>query len=284
MTEEVKTSRVRFDRLREIEKEMQEVWYANPEKYQYMDAPADYSDKTFEEKNKEKYLVTFPYPYMNGYLHLGHAFSMSKCEFQVRYQRQRGKNALFPFSFHCTGMPIQAAANRLKMEIEAGKTRSVQPTAPVEEEKKAEEEKQIPQGGKKGKAKGGDKKKEDKPKVMKVPPTQYEILMQVGIPEEDIPLFQDSNKWLEFFPPKGQEDLKNFGISADWRRSFITTSKNPYYNSFITWQFNTLKEIGKVFYGKKYTIFSELDNQPCADHDRSEGEGVGPQEYVGIKI
>ena len=81
MTEEVKTSRVRFDRLREIEKEMQEVWYAKPEQYQYMDAPADWSDKTFEEKNKEKYLVTFPYPYMNGYLHLGHAFSMSKCEF-----------------------------------------------------------------------------------------------------------------------------------------------------------------------------------------------------------
>jgi leucyl-tRNA synthetase len=27
-----------------------------------------------------------------------------------------------------------------------------------------------------------------------------------------------------------------------------------------------------------------LDKQPCADHDRSEGEGVGPQEYVGVKI
>jgi leucyl-tRNA synthetase len=42
--------------------------------------------------------------------------------------------------------------------------------------------------------------------------------------------------------------------------------------------------MGKIIYGKKYTIFSELDNQPCADHDRSTGEGVGPQEYVGIKI
>ena len=47
---------------------------------------------------------------------------------------------------------------------------------------------------------------------------------------------------------------------------------------------NTLKEKGKIIYGKKYTIFSELDNQPCADHDRSKGEGVGPQEYVGIKL
>lgn len=26
---------------------------------------------SFEEKNSGKYLTTFPYPYMNGYLHLG---------------------------------------------------------------------------------------------------------------------------------------------------------------------------------------------------------------------
>ena len=47
---------------------------------------------------------------------------------------------------------------------------------------------------------------------------------------------------------------------------------------------NTLKEIQKIYYGKKYTIYSALDKQPCADHDRSTGEGVAPQEYVGIKI
>jgi len=130
-------------------------------------------------------------------------------------------------------MPIQAAANRLKKEIESGKTRSEQPKeAPVVEEKKEE---QIPKGGKQGKAKGGDKKDAKAPAVVKVPPTQYEILMQIGIPESDIPKFVESTHWLEFFPPKGQEDLKYFGVNADWRRSFITTSKNPYYNSFITW-------------------------------------------------
>jgi leucyl-tRNA synthetase len=78
--------------------------------------------------------------------------------------------------------------------------------------------------------------------------------------------------------------LKNFGVCVDWRRSFITTSKNPFYDSFIRWQMNTLKEAGYIYYGKKYTIYSPLDKQPCADHDRSEGEGVGCQEYVGIKI
>lgn len=47
---------------------------------------------------------------------------------------------------------------------------------------------------------------------------------------------------------------------------------------------NSLKASGKIYYGKKYTIYSALDKQPCADHDRSKGEGVGTQEYVGIKI
>jgi len=65
-------------------------------------------------------MVTFPFPYMNGYLHLGHAFSLSKCEFQARYQKQIGKRALFPFGFHCTGMPIAASANRLRKEITSG--------------------------------------------------------------------------------------------------------------------------------------------------------------------
>jgi len=118
----------------------------------------------------------------------------------------------------------------------------------------------------------------------KVPFTQYEILMQLNIPEEEIPKFQEANYWLEFFPPRGQEDLKEFGLFADWRRSFITTSVNPFYNSFIEWQFHHLKENNKIKYGKRYTIFSVLDGQPCADHDRAEGEGLMPQEYTGIKI
>ena len=52
-------------------------------------------------------MVTFPYPYMNGQLHLGHTFTISKCEFAVGFQRLKGKKCLFPFGFHVTGMPIK---------------------------------------------------------------------------------------------------------------------------------------------------------------------------------
>lgn len=54
---------------------------------------------------------------MNGQLHLGHTFTVSKCEFAVGYQRLQGKNCLFPFGFHCTGMPIKACADKLLREM-----------------------------------------------------------------------------------------------------------------------------------------------------------------------
>jgi hypothetical protein len=68
-------------------------------------------ERAFEsdpDPTRESFLVTFPYPYSNGHLHIGHAFSMTKAVFRAQFERNRGKNVLFPFAFHCTGMPIQA--------------------------------------------------------------------------------------------------------------------------------------------------------------------------------
>lgn len=64
--------------------------------------------ETDVDSSKESFIVTFPYPYANGHLHIGHAFSLTKAVFRAQYERNQGKNALFPFAFHCTGMPIQA--------------------------------------------------------------------------------------------------------------------------------------------------------------------------------
>jgi len=52
---------------------------------------------------REKFMVTFPYPYSNGHLHIGHAFSLTKSEFRAQFERHRGKHVLWPFAFHCTG-------------------------------------------------------------------------------------------------------------------------------------------------------------------------------------
>ena len=47
---------------------------------------------------------------------------------------------------------------------------------------------------------------------------------------------------------------------------------------------NKLKALSKVKFGERYTIYSPKDGQPCMDHDRSEGEALGPQEYTALKM
>ena len=81
-----------------------------------------------------------------------------------------------------------------------------------------------------------------------------------------------------------QEDHNAFGSRIDWRRSFITTKANPYYDSFVRWQVNKLHRQGKIKFGERYTVYSPKDGQPCMDHDRQDGEGIGPQEYTGVKM
>ena len=70
------------------------------------------------DESTESFMVTFPYPYSNGHLHIGHAFSLTKAVFRAQYERHQGKNVLFPFAFHCTGMPIQAVS-LIQIYIEA---------------------------------------------------------------------------------------------------------------------------------------------------------------------
>lgn len=66
----------KVDYLKEIEHDMQEKWARD--KVFEEDAPAP-----LKGGEKEKYFVTFPYPYMNGRLHLGHTFSLTKCEVRM---------------------------------------------------------------------------------------------------------------------------------------------------------------------------------------------------------
>ena len=271
--EEAKGSN-RLAHLREIELSRQKAWKENH--VFEADAEEDWPSKyDFETKNKKKYLITFPYPYMNGRLHLGHAFSLSKAEFQSRYQRLQGKNVLFPFGFHCTGMPIAAAAKRVAKEFKE----DPDTVAHIREkmEKKKEE-------AKKNKEDKKGKKDEKSEKEKKAPMTQVEILKEVGVADEDLHKFAEPEFWLEYFPPYAKADLEKLGINADFRRSFITTEKQKYYDKFVQWHMLKLKQHDFVAFGKRNAIFSMSEDQPCADHDRSCGEGLGPQEYTLIKL
>ena len=108
-------------------------------------------------------------------------------------------------------------------------------------------------------------------------------MLALGIPQGDIYKFAEAQYWLHFFPQLWQKHLVEFGCAIDWRRSFITTDINPYYDSFVRWQMRRLKELGKIQFGKRYTIYSPKDGQPCLGHDRSVGETVQVQEYTGVR-
>ncbi|XP_061818551.1 leucine--tRNA ligase, cytoplasmic-like isoform X2 [Nerophis lumbriciformis] len=216
---------------------------------------------------------------MNGRLHLGHTFSLSKCEFAVGYQALKGKKCLFPFGLHCTGMPIKACADKLKREMELYGN---PPQFPDEEEEKEKEKPMVSD-----EIIIKDKAKSKKSKVVAksgCSAFQWNIMRSLGLDDSDIEKFANAEHWLEFFPPLAVKDLKLMGVKVDWRRSFITTDVNPFYDSFVRWQFVTLKERKKIKFGKRYTIYSPRDGQPCMDHDRQTGEGVGPQEYTLIKM
>ncbi|KAL5334754.1 hypothetical protein BJX70DRAFT_377394 [Aspergillus crustosus] len=273
------------DTLVAIEKKYQAQWKEN--KVFEVDAPTlsevpagSISAEELREKYP-KFFGTMAYPYMNGTLHAGHSFTASKVEFMAATARMEGKRALFPLGFHCTGMPIKACADKLADEVkkfgtnfegykdEDEETAAV--AAPTQEVKAEQQEKFS---GKKSKAAA---------KTVKMK-YQFQIMLAIGIPIEEIHKFADALHWLQHFPPLAIRDLDSLGAGIDWRRQMVTTDANPYYDAFVRWQMNRLYELGKIQYGSRYTIYSPKDGQPCMDHDRTEGEGIGPQEYTAMKL
>ncbi len=189
--------------------------------------------KIFESNpdERKKFFINFPYPYINSYLHLGHAFSVTRVDVFARYKRMKGFNVLFPQGWHCTGTPVWTAAQRVK---------------------------------------------EKEPK-------QIKILESMGFKKDEIQKFEDVRHWIDVFVPAAKEDLQRLGASIDWRRSFITTDLNPRYDKFIRWQFRKLREKGYVDKGSHPVVWCPKDNMPVGDHDRVEGEGEIPQEFLLVR-
>ncbi|CAH7680995.1 hypothetical protein PPACK8108_LOCUS13531 [Phakopsora pachyrhizi] len=245
---------------------------------------SELNDLSGEELRKKypKFFATFPYPYMNGSLHLGHAFTISKIEFAIGFERMRGRRALFPVGWHATGMPIKAASDKIIREMEqfgqdfSGHTNSELPNSLETSSTGAVEQNSST-----------DKSKAKKGKILAKSTGlqyQFQIMESIAVKREDIPKFADPQYWLTYFPPIAKEDLNSLGARVDWRRSFITTDINPYYDSFVRWQMNRLRDKGYVKFGERYTIYSAKDGQPCMDHDRASGERLGTQEYTCIKM
>ncbi len=122
-------------------------------------------------------------------------------------------------------------------------------------------------------------------KVKDGDPKTIEAFRKQGVSEADLKRFAEDPKALaEYFTTSFREDFDNIGMSIDWRRKFITTSLNPYFSRFISWQFNKLRALGLITEGKHPVVWCPKEVTPLGDHDRAEGEGESPQKFTIIKF
>ncbi|MEM2888592.1 MAG: leucine--tRNA ligase [Candidatus Bathyarchaeia archaeon] len=85
---------------------IEEKWRKEWEKAHIFEADPD--------PKRKKFFITFPYPYMNGPLHIGHGFTATRVDIYARFMRMKGFNTLFPWAWHWTGEPILGAALRVQ--------------------------------------------------------------------------------------------------------------------------------------------------------------------------
>jgi len=92
-------------------KQIEQKWQTKWENARIFEADPD--------PNRKKIMVTFPFPYMNGPLHVGHAFTASRVDVYARFKRMQGYNVLWPWAWHWTGQPLLGASQRVARGDEA---------------------------------------------------------------------------------------------------------------------------------------------------------------------
>ncbi|MFB6194803.1 MAG: leucine--tRNA ligase, partial [Haloplanus sp.] len=76
--------------------------------------------------------------------------------------------------------------------------------------------------------------------------------------------------------------MKSLGLSIDWRREFTTNDDR--YSKFITWQYETLRDRGRLEKGLHPVKYCTNEEQPVTTHDLLEGEEAEYQEYTLIRF
>ncbi|MEM0134024.1 MAG: leucine--tRNA ligase [Thermoplasmatales archaeon] len=72
-------------------------------------------ENIFEPKTEgAKFLITVPWPYCNGALHIGHGRTYTIGDIIARYKRMKGLNVLYPMGFHISGTPILAFSKKIE--------------------------------------------------------------------------------------------------------------------------------------------------------------------------
>ena len=114
---------------------------------------------------------------------------------------------------------------------------------------------------------------------------QFQTMLSMGIPKEEIHKFADADYWLRVLPSDSSTRSDRLWKPNRLETAVCDNGRQPILRclcSVADEQIETTEQDTK--YGKRYTIYSPKDGQPCMDHDRTKGEGVGPTEYTALKL
>ncbi len=104
-----------------------------------------------------------------------------------------------------------------------------------------------------------------------------------GVPEDELESLETPMGYARYFIENHYKtNMRSLGLSIDWRREFTTNDER--YSKFITWQYETLRDRGRLEKGLHPVKYCTEEENPVTTHDILEGEEAEFQEYTLIKF
>ncbi|MFX0168867.1 MAG: leucine--tRNA ligase [Candidatus Hodarchaeota archaeon] len=115
---------------------------------------------------------------------------------------------------------------------------------------------------------------------------EYRSNIAIWRPKKDVETvlatFTDPMAIAQFFSGVFEGDFRKLGFSIDWRRKF--TTNDPEYQTFVTWQFNQLNQLGYITKGSYPILYCVNCGNAVGEDDLLEGEHAKITEFVAIKF
>ena len=104
-----------------------------------------------------------------------------------------------------------------------------------------------------------------------------------GVPEDELQSLETPMGYARYFIENHyKKNMQSLGLSIDWRREFTTNDER--YSKFITWQYETLRDRGRLEKGLHPVKYCTAEENPVTTHDILEGEEAEFQEYTLVKF
>jgi leucyl-tRNA synthetase len=104
-----------------------------------------------------------------------------------------------------------------------------------------------------------------------------------NVPEDTLSELETPMGFARYFVEEHyKRGMKSLGLSVDWRREFTTNDER--YSKFVTWQYETLRDHGRLEQGLHPVKYCTDEEQPVTTHDLLEGEEAEFQEYTLVRF